>query len=104
MDDIKEKIRRYYEVQQASTEAAALRKQLVPLLKQAELTKTKFDFGDKTVGYDSYYDYESITQKQIRQVLSQYPQIDADLFVKQVYDARKKKLVETVKVCKKRSK
>jgi 5-methylcytosine-specific restriction endonuclease McrBC GTP-binding regulatory subunit McrB len=99
MEKIKEMIHRYYTVQQASQEAAKLRKQLVPSLKEAGLTNTKFNFGDKNISYHSYNSHEEITQKMVRQfVQNKYPHIDAEQFVVDLWNTRKKKTVETIRV------
>ena len=103
MDNVRTKMNKFYQAQKAGSEAAVLRKEIVTMLKDTNLTKSKFDFQDRVIVYDKYTDYEGITQKQIRFVLEQYyPNIPADVFVKQVYDARKKKTIETLKVTKKR--
>jgi hypothetical protein len=95
---IKELMTRYNRAQQAGCEATVLRRQLVPLLKNNGLTKTKFDFGDRTISYHTYNDYESITQRLIKAVIREkYPHINADQFVADVYGARKCKHIETVR-------
>ena len=99
MDNIRDLMTRYNRAQQASLETTSLRKQLVPMLKGAGLTKTKFDFGDRTISYHVYSSYEELTQKLIKKVIAdKYPQIDPDQFVKDVYAARAKKSVETLQV------
>lgn len=95
---IKELMTRYNSAQQAGCEAAAIRKQLVPLIKRTGLTKTKFDFGNRTIGFHSYNDYESITKKLIQSVIrDKYPQINAEQFSADLYAARKCKPVETLR-------
>ena len=104
IQEIKDTMDKFYNAQKASTEVAQLRRKLVVMLKKSDLTKAKFNFSDRTIQYSSYSSFEDITQKQIRQVINQYyPQISADNFVKQVYEARGKKIVETLKVTNKKS-
>lgn len=99
MDRIKELMTRYDQAQRASCEAAQLRKQLVPLLRSNNLTSTKFDFGDRSIKYHSYNDYENITQQLIRAVLREkYPQVDANRVIADICAARKSKKVETLRV------
>lgn len=99
MTRIKTLMNRYDQLQRSNNEAAALRKQLVQLLKQAELTKTKFNFGDRTISYHYYNNYENITQQLIRSVIKdKYPQINADRFLADVCAARKSKPAETLRV------
>ena len=54
LQKIKELMTRYDQAQRASSEAAKLRRQLVPLLKDLELTKTKFNFGDRNISFHKY--------------------------------------------------
>lgn len=99
MDNVKDLMNRYNKAQLASLEATRLRKQLIPLLKNEGLTKTKFDFGDRVIKYHNYTDHEGITQALIKNVIRQkYPQIDPDQFVKDLYGARSKKRIETIRV------
>lgn len=99
MTRIKTLMNRYDQVQRSSAEASTLRKQLVPLLKQAELTKTKFNFGDRTISYHYYNSYENITQQLIRSVISKkYPQINPDKFLDDLRAARKSTPTETLRV------
>jgi len=96
---IKELMTRYDQAQRASTEAAKLRKQLVALLKDSELTKTKFNFGDRNISFHRYNDYENVTQRLIRSVIvEKYPNIDANQFIADLYAARKSHPVETLRV------
>jgi 23S rRNA maturation-related 3'-5' exoribonuclease YhaM len=99
MENIKGLMTRYNKAQQASQDAAALRKELVHLLKEEGLTKAKFDFGERSVSYHSYNKHEDITQKLIkRMIVDRYPQVNADNFMKDLNAIRTKKLVETLQV------
>jgi hypothetical protein len=99
MERIKELMNRYNAAQRASCDAQAIRKQLVPLLKNTNLTKTKFNFGDRKIGFHSYNDYEGITQKLVKTVIAKkYPQINPEQFVQDLLAARKCKRVETLQV------
>lgn len=89
---------RYDKAQRATQEATALRKQIVPLLKEADMTKTKFNFGDRTISYHSYGDYEGITQALVRRLIREkYPEIDSEQFIADLWGSRKKKTVETLR-------
>jgi hypothetical protein len=104
MENIKELMTRYNKAQQGNQEATSLRKELIPLLKGAGLTKTKFDFGDRSISFHSYSNYEEVTQKLIRRLLiASYPQINPDQFIEDLYAARTKKSVETLRVQSRRS-
>lgn len=95
---VKDLMARYDRAQRAGNEAASLRKQIVPLLKDAGLTKTKFNFGDRVIMYYNYNDYENITQKLVKSVIAQkYPQLNAEQFVADLYAARKCKSIETLR-------
>lgn len=103
LQKIKALMTRFNHAQLASCEATALRRQIVPLLKTAGLTKTKFDFGTRSVSYHTYNDYEAITQRLIKSVIRQkYPQINAEQFVKDLYAARQCKNIETLRVLNKK--
>lgn len=102
VEDIKSMIQQYNKAQQMSLLMAPLRKKLVPLLKENNMTKTKFNFGDRVICYHSRGCYEEITQGLIKKVIREkYPQLNAEQFVTDLYDSRKKKTVETLKVHKK---
>lgn len=99
MEKIKELMTLYNKAQLASQEATALRKQLIPLVKSAGLTGTKFDFGDRSISYHNYHNYEDITQKLLKRVLAEkYPRMNAEQFIKDVYDSRIRKDVDTLRV------
>ena len=104
MDDvqrIKELIASYNKAYQASQQLLSLRKQLVPLLKRADMVNTKFDLGDHTIGFHSYNSHESINKALIERVISaKYPQINAKQFIADLYAARKPKTLETIRVLK----
>lgn len=98
LQKIKELMTLYDQAQRASSETAKLRKQLVSLLKDAELTKTKFNFGDRNISFHKYNDYEKITQRLIRSVIvEKYPNIDADKFIADLYAARKSRSIDTLR-------
>lgn len=99
IDEIKDLMTKYNRAQQASTEAAAIRKRLVPLVKKAGLTKTKFDFGDRSISYHNYNVYDSITKNLIISVVrNKYPHINAEQLAADIYAARQRKPVETLRV------
>lgn len=99
MENIKQLMHKYDKVQRATQEAPALRKQIVPLLKEAGMTKTKFNFGDRTISYHSYGDYEGITQALVRRLVNEkYPEIDSEQFIADLWGSRKKRTVETLRV------
>ena len=99
LQKIKELMTRYDQAQRASSEAAKLRRQLVPLLKDLELTKTKFNFGDRNISFHKYNDYENVTQRLIRSVITEkYPGIDPSQFIADLYAARKSRSIETLRV------
>jgi len=98
---VKELIASYDKAYQASQQMAELRKQLVPLLKRTGMVKTKFDFGDHSIGFHSYGTHESINKALLERVIvSKYPQINAKQFIADVYAARKSKTLETIRVLK----
>lgn len=99
MEEIKGLVRRYYDLQRASEELPQLRGALVTRLKAANMTKAKFNFGDRVIQYSAYQDQGSITQKLLREYLARhYPQIDAEHFITGLYGSRKAKTVETIRV------
>jgi len=94
---IKELMARYHKLQQMRSELEAIRSQLIPLIKQEGLTKTKFDFGNQIIKYSNYNDYGSINKTLIRTVIGEkYPHINAEQFVADLYASRKCKHVETL--------
>lgn len=98
MNEIKELMQQYDRAQRASQSVASIRKRLVLLLKQAGMTKTKFNFGDRNISYHTYGSYEELTQRLIRSVVKEkYPQIDSEQFIADLYAARKRRTVETLK-------
>ena len=99
MENIKELMTSYDKAQRAGSQAAIIRKQVIPLIKKANLTKTKFNFGDRNIFYHSYNDYEGITQRLIKSVIEEkYPHINSKQFISDLYTARKRKQIETLKV------
>ena len=104
MDRIKELVRRYNQAHKATAELTEIKKELVPLLKRAGLTATKFNFGDRSLSYSKYYAMDGPSQKLIKQYLyERHPNINADVFVTDLYAMRQRKLVETIKIDKKQS-
>jgi hypothetical protein len=101
IDQIKSLMNKYNQAQQAAREADTLKKQLVPLLKAQNLTDTKFNFTDRSIGYHKYICKEEITQKLIKSVIQQkYPQINPDKFIADLCSARKSRTTETLKATK----
>lgn len=99
LSQIKELMHKYDRIQRASQETASLRKKLIPMLKSAGLSKTKFNFGDRTIGLNTYNSYEEVTQRLIRSVIvDKYPQLDAEQFVTDLYAARKRRSIDTLKI------
>ena len=66
-----------------------------------ELTDTKFNFTDRSIGYHKYICKEEITQKLIKSVIQQkYPQRNPDKFIADLCSARKSRTTETLKATK----
>lgn len=104
IQQIKELMAKYDQAHRAGLQAAILRKQLIPLLKNADLTKTKFNFGDRTINFHSYNDYENITQQLIKSVVKEkYPNVNAECLIGDIRAARKYKKIETLRVQRKTS-
>ena len=96
---IKELLYKYDQSQRAGQEATKLKKQLVPLIKSAGLTKTKFNFGDRTIAYSTYSTHDDITQRLMRSVITKkYPQINVEQFITDIYGSRKRRTIDTLKV------
>lgn len=107
MQRVKNLIHRYNAAQQASAELTAIKKELVPLLKQQGLTATKFQFdnGRRYVEFHSYSKPEEITQTMIKSyVRRNYPNINADAFMTGLRQSRKKRVCETVRAVNAKSK
>lgn len=94
---VKDLVHQYYVAQKNGRKAAQLRKQLIPLLKKAGMTGTRFEFPDTVISYLSYNKPGNITQKLIKDVvLKYYPSINAEQFIKTLLAARVKRTIETV--------
>ena len=103
MEDVKELVQRFYAAQKASREVIVLRARLINALKTQNLTDTQFNFSDRTIQYDRSVAPENITFKLIKDMVSvMYPQIDTELFMKNLKDSRKPKTTESIKVILKR--
>lgn len=93
---LKELIHRYDQLNEQSRELYKMKKQIVAELKELNMTKCRFDFGDHSLKYCSFNDYEGITQKLIRETISrEYPQVDAQKLTTKIAAGRKKRVVET---------
>jgi hypothetical protein len=98
---VKELMTSYNKAHQASQQMESIKKQLVPLLKRTGMVKTKFDFGDHSIGFHSYKSPESINKALIERVIKEkYPQINSKQFIYDLYTARNSKTLETIRVLK----
>jgi len=102
---IKEKIRKLYEktkeLDSLQQEIDDLKADLLIKIKEQGLTKTKFDFADKSIKYRQYVDKGQISQKLLSEVIiKNYPHIDATDFITSVLAARKPKEREIIEVVK----
>jgi len=71
IEEIKELMHQYNRAQLAAAEAMTIRRRLIPLLKQHNLTGTKFNFGDRVISYHNYSTPEGLTQKLLTEVLEE---------------------------------
>jgi len=103
---LKKKLDELHKVSQrkdaAVKEMEQLKSDLVPMVKHANLTNTKFDYGDKKLKYSLLKEYGGITQKGIKLVLqNHYPSIDPQQFMNQVLATRTYKERETIDISRK---
>lgn len=97
--ELKDLLREFNHAQQESKKIPQLRKRIIALIKHEGLTDTKFNFSDKTISYHTYQRYEDISQKLIREVLTEYyPQIDNKTVAQLISQRRKKKVTETIRI------
>lgn len=102
---LKEKVAKLYsksnELQVLQQEISALKTSLLTDLKTQGQTHTTFDFADKQIKYHKYTDRGQISQKILREVLREFPEIDRELFMSKVLDCRTVTEKESIDIIKK---
>lgn len=97
--ELKSLIKQYNQAYESSKQLAVLKSRIIPALKRENMQSTKFNFGDYSIGYHSYNDHDSISQKLIKEALVKYyPTINTTEFMNRLLSERKLKNVETIKI------
>lgn len=84
--ELKAKLKEVYdvsiEIDRNKKKYESLRQEIIPMLVKNNLTKTKFDFGDKIIYYKRQTDRAGLSQKLIKNFLeSEYPEINHKQFM-----------------------